>query len=144
MRRTAPDAGTRASHRSPWLSDAAEARLRAPLGSARRQATAESPVLASVTERLAGTHDPAAGVVASRAPGQPWDCLEQPARDGTAHAGLGVALALETAGADRFKVLERRWRGLSEQALADSPDAPPGVGLVAMAGFAFADDGAGS
>ncbi len=101
-------------------------------------------MLASVTERLAGTHDPAAVVVASRAPGQPWYCLEQPARDGTAHAGLGVALALETAGADRFKVLERRWRRLSERALADSPDAPPGVGLVAMAGFAFAEDGAAS
>ena len=75
-------------------------------------------------------------------PGQPWYCMEQPARDSTADAGLGVALALETAGGDRFKVLERRWRVLSERALADSPDAPPGVGLVAMAGFAFAEDGA--
>ena len=101
-------------------------------------------MLASVTERLAGDHDPAAVVVASKAPDQPWYCMEQPARDATAHAGLGVALALETAGADRFKVLERRWRELSERALSDSPDAPPGVGLIAMGGFAFADDGAAS
>ncbi len=101
-------------------------------------------MLASVTERLAGAHDPSAVVVASRAPGQPWYCLEQPARDSTADAGLGAALVLEAAGGDRFKVLERRWRVLSERALADSPDAPPGVGLVAMAGFAFADDGAAS
>jgi salicylate biosynthesis isochorismate synthase/menaquinone-specific isochorismate synthase len=102
------------------------------------------PVLASVTERLGGTHDPAAIVLGSRVAGQPWSCLEQPARDRTAHAGLGAALELEAAGADRFSTLEHRWRGLSERAVCDFPDAPPGVGLVAVAGFAFADDGAGS
>src|SRR5579875_1702486 len=144
MRRSAPVAGIRAPHRSPWLSEAGEARLRARLAGARRQATPESPVLVSVTERLPGAHDPSAAVISSRAPGQPWYCIEQPAREATAHAGLGVALALETAGPDRFRVLERRWRALSERALADSPDAPPGVGLVAMAGFAFADEGAAS
>jgi isochorismate synthase len=101
-------------------------------------------VLASVTERLAGNHDPAAIVVASRAPGQSWFCLEQPARDATAHAGLGVTLELDAAGPDRFTSLERRWRALSERAECDFPDAPPGVGLVAVAGFAFAEDGARS
>jgi salicylate biosynthesis isochorismate synthase/menaquinone-specific isochorismate synthase len=109
-----------------------------------RKARPGVPVLASVTERLDGPHDPAAIVLASRAGGQPWSCLEQPARDRTAHAGLGAALELEAAGADRFNALERRWRGLSERAVCDFPDAPPGVGLVAVAGFAFADDGASS
>jgi isochorismate synthase len=61
-----------------------------------------------------------------------------------AHAGLGVTLELNAAGQDRFKSLEQRWRALSERAVCDFPDAPPGVGLVAVAGFAFADDGAGS
>jgi salicylate biosynthesis isochorismate synthase/menaquinone-specific isochorismate synthase len=76
--------------------------------------------------------------------GEAWFCLEQPARDATAHAGLGVTLELEASGRDRFTSLERRWRGLSERAVCDFPDAPPGVGLVAVAGFAFADDGARS
>jgi salicylate biosynthesis isochorismate synthase/menaquinone-specific isochorismate synthase len=119
-------------------------RLRARITSARRQVRPGAPVLASVTERLAGVHDPAAIVLASRAPGQSWFCLEQPARDGTAHAGLGAALKLDAAGADRFGILERLWRELSQRALCDSPDAPPGVGLVAVAGFAFADGGGGS
>jgi salicylate biosynthesis isochorismate synthase len=144
MRRAAPEAGTQRSRLSPWLSDAAEARLRARLASAGRQASPGTPVLVSVTERLAGTHDPSAIVIESREAGDQWFCIEQPARESTAHAGLGVALALEASGADRFKVLERRWRALSERALCDSPDAPPGVGLTAMAGFAFADDGAAS
>jgi isochorismate synthase len=144
MRRAVPEVGESRAHPSPWLSDAAQARLRARLGGARRQARPGAPVLASVTERLAGAHDPAAIVVASRAPGQTWFCLEQPARDGMAHAGLGVTLELNAAGQDRYKSLEQRWRALSERAVCDFPDAPPGVGLVAVAGFAFADDGAGS
>jgi salicylate biosynthesis isochorismate synthase/menaquinone-specific isochorismate synthase len=98
-------------------------------------------VLVSVTERLSGSHDPVAIVIGSRAPGQTWFCLEQPARDATAHAGLGVELKLDAAGASRFHQLERAWSELSERALCDQPDAPPGAGLVAVAGFAFADDG---
>ncbi len=144
MRRVAPQVGKPRADPSPWLSEAAQARLRARLATARRHARPERPVLASVTERLAGTHDPAAIVLSSRAPAQPWFCLEQPARDGTAHAGLGAALELDAAGADRFRVLDRRWREFSEHASCDTPDAAPGAGLVAVAGFAFADDGAGS
>ncbi|MCL2418884.1 MAG: isochorismate synthase [Conexibacteraceae bacterium] len=98
----------------------------------------------SVSERLAGGHDPAAIVAASRAPGQPWFCLEQPARDGTAHAGLGAALELDATGAERFTLLQRRWRSLSRSALYDDPGAVPGSGLVAVAGFAFADGGGAS
>jgi len=144
MRRAAPAVGTPRAHPSPWLSEKAQDRLRFRLAAARRQARPGAPVLASVTERLAGTHDPAAIVLASRATGQPWCCLEQPARDATAHAGLGVAIKLEAAGVSRFSMLDRSWRALSERAQCDAPDAPPGSGLVAFAGFAFADDGAGS
>jgi salicylate biosynthesis isochorismate synthase/menaquinone-specific isochorismate synthase len=118
--------------------------LRVRLTAALRQAHGGEPVLVSVSERLHGEHDPAAIVLASRTAGESWFCLEQPARDGTAHAGLGAALELDAAGSDRFKLLQRRWRSLSERALSDTPDAPPGAGLVAVAGFAFADNGAGS
>ena len=144
VRRAAPEVGKPRADSSQWLSDAAEARLRARLAAARRKARPGAPILASVTERLAGSHDPAAIVVASRAPGQPWFCMEQPARDGTAHAGIGVTLELDAAGLERFATLERRWRDLSERAVCDFPDAVPGAGLVAVAGFAFADDGADS
>ncbi len=114
------------------------------LRKASRRARAGEPTLVSVSERLDGARDPAAIVLASRTSAESWFCLEQPARDGTAHAGLGAALELGAAGPDRFKLLERRWRSLSEHALSDTPDAPPGAGLVAVAGFAFADDGANS
>ena len=144
MRRAAPQVGKPRAHSSPWLSEAAQQRLRVRLAAARRKARPGVPVLTSVTERLAGAHDPTAIILASRAAGSSWFCLEQPARDGTAHAGLGVTLEVEAAGPDRFTVLERRWRGFSERAVCDFPDAPPGAGLVAVAGFAFADDGAGS
>ena len=141
LRHPAAEAQEPRAHPSAWLSDAAEERLRTRLRSARRQARPGAPVLASITEQLVGSHDPAAIVLASRAPGDSWCCLEQPARDGTAHAGLGAALELDVAGRDRFRILDGLWRELSERALGDSPDAPPGVGLVAVAGFAFADDG---
>ncbi|HEX3616098.1 MAG TPA: isochorismate synthase [Solirubrobacteraceae bacterium] len=144
MRRVVPELGPPRAHPSPWLSDAAQERLRARIAGARRKTRPGAPVLASVTEQLPGSHDPAGIVVASRVPGQSWFCLEQPVRDATAHAGLGVTLELEASGPDRFQSLERRWRKLSEHAVCDYPDAPPGVGLVAVAGFAFADDGARS
>ncbi len=144
MRRAVPvprQPGTRAS---PWLSAAGEARLRARLTRARRQARSGTPIPVSVTERLDGAHDPSAIVLGSRRTDESWFCLEQPARDATAHAGLGVALSLESAGKERFAELERSWQALAERSVDDAADAPPGAGLVAVAGFAFADDGAGS
>lgn len=144
VRRAVPEVGESRAHPSPWLSEGAQARLRARVAAALRQARSGAPVLASVSEQLPGRHDPTAIVVASRTAGQSWFCLEQPARDATAHAGLGAALELEASGPDRFTSLERRWRGLSEHAACDFPDAVPGAGLVAVAGFAFADDGANS
>jgi isochorismate synthase len=118
--------------------------LRARLTLARRQARPGLPVIASVTERLRGSHDPAAIVMGSRRPDEPWFCIEQPARDATAVAALGVAHELEASGPGRFTTLESRWLPVAERALSDTPDAPPGAGLIALCGFAFADDGAGS
>jgi isochorismate synthase len=100
-----------------------------------------------VSERLLGGHDPAAIVLASRQAAEPWFCLEQPAQEALAHAGLGAALVVEADGSRRFAELDDRWRSLSGRALADAPDtpdAPAGAGLVAVAGFAFADVGAHS
>ena len=114
---------------------------------ARRARAGAPPTLVSVSERLAGGHDPAAIVLASRRGAEPWFCLEQPAHEGLAHAGLGAALIVESDGPQRFAELDGRWRALSGRALADSPDtpdAPAGAGLVAVAGFAFADKGAHS
>ncbi len=144
MRRGAPSTGAPRARPSAWLSDAAAARLRARVISARDRSRRGAPVLASVTERLAGSHDPAAIVLGSRTLSDTWFCLEQPARDRMAHAGLGAALRLDAGGASRFRILDATWGEHSRRALADAPDAAPGVGLVAVAGFAFADDGARS
>ncbi len=144
MRRAVPDSRSTSARCSVWLSDAAESRLRARLAAAIRRVRAGAPILVSVTEPLAGEHDPSAVILFSKEAGEPWFCLEQPARVRQAHAGLGSVLKLEASGSDRFSELERGWRRLSERAVADTPDAPPGAGLVAVAGFAFADDGANS
>jgi salicylate biosynthesis isochorismate synthase/menaquinone-specific isochorismate synthase len=144
MRRAGPVPRQTGSHPSQWLSVEGEARLRARLTHARRQAHPDTPILVSVTERLGGKHDPSAIVLCSRREHESWFCLEQPARDATAHAGLGVALKLESAGKGRFAELERQWQTLAERSVDDAADAPPGAGLVAVAGFAFADDGADS
>src|ERR1700722_402696 len=106
MRRAVPEVGKPRAHPSPWLSDAAQGRLRARIVGARRHARPGATGLASDTARLPGNPDPAAIGVASRAAGQSWFCLEQPARDATAHAGLGFTLELDAAGPDRFTSLE--------------------------------------
>jgi salicylate biosynthesis isochorismate synthase/menaquinone-specific isochorismate synthase len=80
-------------------------------------------------------------VAASRGPGEPWFCLEQPDRDGSALAGLGVARALEASGPDRFGELAQRWRRLSSEAFGDDGAGPPGAGLTALGGFAFDPEG---
>lgn len=83
-------------------------------------------------------------VSTSRRPLEPWFCYEQPDRDGAALAALGCVRALEARGPERFTAAARRWRSLSGAAIADEADGPPGSGLVAVGGFAFAPDGAGS
>jgi salicylate biosynthesis isochorismate synthase len=99
------------------------------------------PVLLAHTERLAAAVDPSAAVFASRAAGEPWFCLEQPDRNGAALAALGCVTRLTGSGPGRFGAVASAWRDLLADAVADAPDGPPGAGLVAVGGFAFADDG---
>jgi salicylate biosynthesis isochorismate synthase/menaquinone-specific isochorismate synthase len=101
-------------------------------------------VLTSVASELPRSADPTAIVAAARRPGEPWFCLEQPDRDGSAIAALGCVRALEAQGPDRFDEVAEAWRNLTARALADDPDGPPGSGLVALGGFAFAADGGGA
>jgi isochorismate synthase len=99
------------------------------------------PVLLGFTARVAAGVDPSAVVFASRGPQEHWFCFEQPDRDGSALAALGTVTRLTASGTDRFKRLAAAWRELTAGAVADPPDGPPGAGLVALGGFAFAPDG---
>ncbi|MGI8904190.1 MAG: isochorismate synthase [Solirubrobacteraceae bacterium] len=128
-----------------WLEDAAYKRLSGRLQLALRRARATgSPTLASVTAACRLAADPSAVAAASRRPGEPWFCLEQPDRDGWALAALGCVRTLEAGGPDRFAQVSARWRALAAAALADPLVGPSGSGLVALGGFAFASDGGGS
>ena len=101
-------------------------------------------MLAGVTAPLRRPVDPSAVVAASRGPGEPWFCLEQPDRDRWAVGALGSVRELEASGPDRFRVVARRWRELAAGAVADPPEGPAGSGLIAVGAFAFAPDGGGS
>jgi isochorismate synthase len=130
---------------SSWLDAEAMRRLARRLGAALRHARASGmPALASITSMVDPAVDPTGVASASRRPGEPWFCLEQPDRDGSAIAAIGCVRALEAHGADRFGELARSWVACTEGAAADEPDGPPGSGLVALGGFAFAPDGGGS
>ena len=109
----------------------------------RRARATGAAVLVSVTPRVQRRVDPSATLAGSRLPGEPWFCLEQPDRVGTALAGLGCVAALESSGEDRFSILARQWRDLAAGALADEAVPAPGAGLAAFGGFAFAPSGAG-
>ena len=78
---------------------------------------------------------------ASRPAGEDWFCFEQPDRDGSALAALGTVARLTASGTQRFERVAAAWRELTAGAVADAPDGPPGAGLVALGGFAFAPDG---
>jgi salicylate biosynthesis isochorismate synthase/menaquinone-specific isochorismate synthase len=128
-----------------WLDADSVRRLELRLDAALRRARATgTPVLASVTAAVDPTVDPTAVAVASRRPGEHWFAIEQPDRDGYAVAGIGCVRALEARGAGRFGHVARRWSTVAAAALADAPDGPPGSGLVAVGGFAFAADGGAS
>jgi isochorismate synthase len=127
--------------RREWLDPAARVLLASRLEAAVRRARARGgATLAAVTVAAPGV-DPSALVAASRRAGEPWFCLEQPDRDGSALAALGCVRAIETDGPDRFATVARIWRTLAADALADPPDGPAGAGLVAVGGFAFAPAG---
>ena len=98
-------------------------------------------VLAGITLALHPDVDPSAVVLASRRGDEPWFCFEQPDRGGAALAALGCVRRLQGGGPGRFGDAAASWRALAGRAEADSPDGPAGAGLVAVGGFAFADDG---
>ena len=125
-----------------WLDAAAAERLERRLDAALRRARATgTPALVSVTGRVDPSVDPTAVAVLSRRCGEEWFCLEQPDRDGYAVAAIGSVRELEADGVDRFSVVARRWSAVAAAAFADAPDGPPGSGLLALGGFAFAPDG---
>lgn len=123
------DAGTRA---------ALAARAEQAVRRARRMGR---PVLAAFTVAVDGDVDPTAVVSASRRPGEPWFCLEEPGRGRSAVAALGSALTIEAAGPGRFGEVGTRWRAAVAEAACEPPEGPPGAGLIATGGFAFAPDG---
>ncbi|CAA9497690.1 MAG: Menaquinone-specific isochorismate synthase [uncultured Solirubrobacteraceae bacterium] len=102
----------------------------------RRARVSGSERLAAVTVEIDSDVDPSAVAFASRRPGEPWFCFEQPDRDGAALATLGCVKALEATGTGRFGSVSRAWRLLAASALSDDAE-----GLVAVGGFAFADAG---
>lgn len=108
----------------------------------KRARSTGKPVPLSVTSRLESELDPLSVLGASRRPGEHWFCLEQPDRCGSALAGVGATYEITTTGADRFKDAARQWRALVRRAVSDQLDGPPGSGLTAVGGFAFAPDGA--
>ena len=107
----------------------------------RRARKSGQPVLVGFTARVASDVDPSAVVFASHTAGEDWFCFEQPDRDGSALAALGTVARLTASGTQRFKQVAAAWRELTAGAVADAPDGPPGAGLVALGGFAFAPDG---
>jgi salicylate biosynthesis isochorismate synthase len=127
------------------LTDADRERLAARLGLAVRQARRSgSDTLATISLPLPADVDPSAVVCGSRRAGEQWFVFEQPDRGHFALAGLGEAISLQAAGAERFAIVAERWRALSAAAVADPPDDSDGGGPVVVGGFAFAPDGGSS
>lgn len=128
-----------------WLDAAAEARLERRLEAALKRARGMGgAVVASLMAPVGADIDPTAVVCASRRPEEPWVCLEQPDREGAAVAGLGCVRVIEARGTERFQRVNAQWRALTASALADPADGPPGSGLAAFGGYAFAQDGGGA
>jgi salicylate biosynthesis isochorismate synthase/menaquinone-specific isochorismate synthase len=124
-----------------WLDEEGHARLERCLVIALRRARrGGAPVIASLTA-AAPAIDPSAVIAASRRQGEPWFCFEQPDRDFSALGALGSVRALESRGTDRFCDLSRQWRELVASAVAAEMTGPPGTGLIAAGGLAFAADG---
>jgi salicylate biosynthesis isochorismate synthase/menaquinone-specific isochorismate synthase len=124
---------------------AVDARLRRRLEAALRRARGLGrPVIASHTTELPAGSDPTAMVIAARGSQEPWFCLEQPDRHGSALAALGAVAELTARGPRRFAEVGEQWRRLVSDAVAEPADGPPGAGLVAVGGFAHAPDGSSS
>jgi isochorismate synthase len=135
----------RTAEEVPWLDAGALGRLERHVRTAVRRSRARGvTVLVSVTAPTSRVHDPVAAVAASRAADEPWFALEQPDRDGLAIAGLGCVQAIEGDGTGRFTGISQRWQELRADAQIDALDGPPGSGLAAFGGFAFAHQGGAS
>ena len=78
---------------------------------------------------------------ASRTAGEDWFCFEQPDRDGSALAALGTVARLTALRHPALPAARRRLAGADRGRGRRRPDGPPGAGLVALGGFAFAPDG---
>jgi isochorismate synthase len=142
MSRPANGTALRTGGAAAWLDRSALSHLVEHVTAALQRARATgSPTLASMTASADHIRDPAAVIAASRRPGEPWFCFEQPERNGSALAAVGCVRALEAHGAHRFAELARQWRMLTAAASADPPNGPPGSGMVAVGGFAFAPEG---
>ena len=129
--------------RPPFALDAqAQAELRARCERAiARARRAGAEVLVAITVAVDPAVDPSAVVFASRRAGEDWFCFEQPDRDAAALAALGALRRLDGGGPDRFRAVAAAWRRLAGAAVTGAPDGPPGAGLVAVGGFAFAPEG---
>jgi isochorismate synthase len=117
------------------------ARLADHLAAAIKRARSRGAAVAAVTVPLDADVDPAAVVFASRRRGEPSFVFEQPDRSGAALAALGAVREIDSQGAGRFRTVASIWRQLVADAVADPIDGPPGSGLVAVGGFAFAPHG---
>ena len=128
---------------SPFaLTEADHGRLATRLNDAVRRARRSGrDTLATMSLAMPAGVDPTAVVCASRRPGEPWFAFEQPDRGHAAMAGLGEAVALQGAGAERFATVAERWRALAASAVTNDLDEPAGGGPVAVGGFAFSPDG---
>jgi isochorismate synthase len=127
---------------SPGLAGEARAELLVRCERALKRARREGrEALAAITVAVDPALDPSAVAFASRRAGEPWFCFEQPDRDGAALATLGCVRAIRSRGVARFGQVAAQWRELAGGATADAPDGPPGAGLVAVGGFAFAPGG---
>src|SRR5436305_10584307 len=98
-----PDVAQRTSPGRHWFDGETLQRLRRHIERALARARSTgAPVLVSVTSLVDGQTDPTAVAAASRRPGEPWFCLEQPDREGSALAAIGSVRAVEAHGPDRF------------------------------------------
>jgi isochorismate synthase len=124
------------------LGEADAERLLARLDRAveRARSTARQ-TLTTISLPVSGDVDPSAVICASRRPGERWFLLEQPERGGSALAGVGEAISLQSSGPERFAAVAARWRRLCADAVSDPAEEAPGGGPLAMGGFAFAPDG---
>jgi isochorismate synthase len=136
-------AAERLSTRSPLgLGDTALARLESRVLEAERLARRlGASTFASVTVPISADVDPSATIMAARVGTERFFCMEQPGRDGYAVCGVGEAIALTRAGADRFPASAADCRRVAGRVIADDPAGDPGrpagAGPVFCGGFAF-------